>query len=348
MTAKQLSVLVLSASLSLGLLDQAATACSRILLNTDHGHVVGRTMDLYIPDHPKLVAYPRGIARDGAVTDGNGVRWVSKYGSVVVNSLGIATSDGMNEKGFVANLLYLHDSQYETRDTRPGVANAMVLQYLLDVSATVAEALAELDKVQIVSVKAAGREWPLHISISDATGDSAVIEFVNGAKVVHRGKDSSVMTNEPPLDWQLNNLKKYRYFGGTEPLPGDIDPASRFVRASAFLKTIPAPKDIREALAEVYSIVKTVSVPLGAENTSAGVHSEDTWPTLWTTLADAGDRLYFFQASGSPNMFWIDLGKINFAKGMPIKQVSGEEISLVGEVSSKLKPIKNKHHRKPV
>lgn len=343
MTAKPFSVLALSASLSIGLLNQPATACSRVLFNTDHGHVVGRTMDIYMPDHPKLMVYPRGIARDGgAVADGNGARWVSKYGSVAVNSLGVATSDGMNEKGLVANLLYLHDSRYEQRDARPGMVNVMAVQYLLDISATVAEALAELDKVQIVSAKAAGREWPLHISISDAAGDSAVIEFVNGAKVVHRGKDTSVMTNEPPLDWQLNNLKKYKYFGGTESLPGDIDPPSRFVRASAFLKTMPAPKDNREALAEVYSIVKTLSVPHGSQDTSVGVQAEDAWPTLWTSLADPNNKLYFFQASDSPNMFWIDLAKVNFAKGAPVKQVSGEDISLVGEVSGKLKPIKNK------
>jgi len=342
MIVKQLFAIALSSTLSISLLNHSAMACSRILLNTNQDHVVARTMDLYMPDHPKIVVYPRGIPRDGAVTDGKTVHWTSKYGSVTVNSLGIATSDGINEKGLVANLLYLHDSQYENRDARPGIANSKVLQYLLDVSATVSEALAELDKVQVVSVKAAGREWPLHISISDATGDSAVIEFVNGVKVVHRGKDSAVMTNEPPLDWQLNNLKRYRYFGGTESLPGDIDPASRFVRASAFLKTAPVPKDTREALAEVYSIAKTVSVPRGAQNSSVGVNSEDTWPTLWATLADANTRLYFFQASGSPNMFWIDLGKINFSKGLPVKQISGEDISLVGEISSKLKIFKNK------
>lgn len=320
-----------------------AGACSRILFNKNQEQVVARTMDLYMPDHPMLIAYPRGISRDGAVPEGNTAHWASKYGSVTVNSLGIATSDGMNEKGFVANLLYLHDSQYESRDGRPGMANSMVLQYLLDVSSSVSEALSELEKVQVVSVKAAGREWPLHIAISDATGDSAVIEFVKGVKIVHRGKDTAVMTNEPPLDWQLKNLQKYRYFGGIESLPGDIDPASRFVRASAFLKSSPAPKDTRQALAQAYSIAKSVSVPQGAQNTSAGVNSEDTWPTLWTTLADSKNGLYFFQASGSPNMFWVDLGKINFNKGSPVVSVSGEDDSLSGEISKKLKTaVKNR------
>ena len=333
-------------SVSLGLIANLpvtpAAACSRILFNMNQEQVVARTMDLYMPDHPKLVAYPRGISRDGAVLDGNSAHWVSKFGSVTVKSLDMATSDGMNEKGFVANLLYLHDSQYESRDGRPGMANSVVLQYLLDVSSSVSEALSELDKVQVVSARVAGREWPLHIAISDASGDSAVIEFVKGVKVVHRGKDTAVMTNEPPLDWQLKNLQKYRYFGGAESLPGDIDPASRFVRASAFLKSSPAPKDTRQALAQAYSIAKSVSVPQGAQDTAAGIKSEDTWPTLWTTLADSNNRFYYFQGSDSPNMVWIDLGKLNFTKASPIMSVSGEDTSLTGDVSKNMKAQMNK------
>jgi penicillin V acylase-like amidase (Ntn superfamily) len=30
-----------------------------------------------------------------------------------------------------------------------------------------------------------------------------VVEVVKGVKVVHRGKDTVVMTNEPALDWKL-------------------------------------------------------------------------------------------------------------------------------------------------
>lgn len=340
MNIKRLFAIAATAAITASLVQNSASACSRILSNTNGTAVVARTMDLYIPDHARIMIYPRGIARDGAVADGNTARWTSKYGSVAVNSLGLATSDGMNEKGLVANLLYLHGTQYEKRDERPGLANAQWVQYLLDLSATVAEALAELEKIQVVSVTAASREWPLHISISDASGDSAVIEFVNGVKVVHRGQDTAIMTNEPPLDWQLNNLKKYKYFGGTDSLPGDIDPASRFVRASAFMKTVPTPKSSVDALEAVYSIIKTVSVPEGAHDTSGGGDTVDNWPTLWTSLADSINRLYFFQSSGSPNMFWIDLGKIDFAESTPVRFVPGDDLSLNGEVSKQLMMFK--------
>ena len=340
MDIKSILTLAVPVALSASLLHTDASACSRILSSVNGHAVVARTMDLYMPDQARIMVYPRGMSRDGAVPDGNAARWTSRYGSVTVNSLGIAASDGMNEKGLVANLLYLHGTEYEKRDQRPGIGNSMWVQYLLDVAATVPEALEAIEKYQEDSAKVAGRERPLHVTNSDASGDSAVIEFVNGRKVVHRGKDTAVMTNEPSLDWQLNNLKKYKYFGGTDALPGDIDPASRFVRASAFLKTVPAPKTAADALESVYSIIKTVSVPQGAHNTSTGLESEDNWPTLWTSLADSVNRQYFFQSAGSPNMFWIDLGKINFAKDRPVRSMPGDDISLNGEVSSRLTAVK--------
>lgn len=330
----------LTAALGTALLHDPALACSRVLSHANGHTVVARTFDLYMSDNPRLVVYPRGITRQTEGGDNNRLRWTSRYGSVGVLSFGAGTSDGMNEKGLVANMLYLHGTQYEKRDSRPALSNVLWAQYLLDTSATVSEALAALEKVQVVSGRAGGREWPLHLSLSDACGDSAVVEFVKGGKVVHRGKDTVVMTNEPALDWQLKNLGKYRYFGGSEALPGDIDPASRFVRARAFLKTIPSAKTSSEALEQVYSIIKTVSVPRGAINTSVGLETEDNWPTVWTTLADSVNRVFFFQSADSPNLFWLDFSKIDFSKGAPVLFVPGNDITMNGEVSGKLTVLK--------
>ncbi len=225
-----------------------ASACSLILWNTnDKAVVAARTMDLYMDDKPRLVFLPRGIARQG-LPSGTSVQWTSKYASAVLTALDQATSDGMNEAGLSAHLLYLHGTEHEPDDARPGLSNLLWSQYVLDNFSTVSDALAALKGVRIVSAKAEGREWPLHLSIEDASGDSAVIEFVGGKVVVHHGKDVTVMTNEPPLDEQIANLKRYRLFGGNLPMPGDIDPMSRFVRASSYLKTLPPPADTTEAI----------------------------------------------------------------------------------------------------
>lgn len=203
-----------------------AMACSLVFWN-DNGKamVAARTMDLYISDVPRLAYLPRGIARAGATTPG-AARWTSKYASVGLTALDAATSDGMNEAGLSVHLLYLHGSVHEPADQRPAVSNALWPRFVLDDFKTVAEALAGLEKVQISSARVREREWPLHLSIEDASGDSAVLEFVDGRLVVHHGKDVTVMTNEPPLDQQLANLRRYKLFGGTLAMPGDIGAVS--------------------------------------------------------------------------------------------------------------------------
>ena len=54
----------------------------------------------------------------------------------------MGTADGMNEKGLVANILYLAESDYGKPDgSKPPLSISLWGQYALDNFATVAEAL---------------------------------------------------------------------------------------------------------------------------------------------------------------------------------------------------------------
>lgn len=331
--------LVGAAVLAAALAPQRAVACSRIFWNdNDQAKVVARTVDLFRSDEARIVVYPRGIERTGAENEPNALRWKSKYGSVAVTAFGAATSDGMNEKGLSANLLYLDQTQYPPRGDGPVLSNYLLAQYMLDNFATVNEALEAMSGFQIVAPILADREWPLHLSIADASGDSAIIEFIGGKRVVHHGKQYQVMTNEPAYDIQLANLKNYKLFGGERSMPGDIDPLSRFVRAASYLKTLPAPKDVAGAVAGVYSVARTVAVPFGAEDTSSSV-TTDTWPTLWFGIADLTHRVYYFQSTTSPNLFWVDLASVPLDEGSPVRDVDAYDTSLTGGIANRLTPI---------
>jgi penicillin V acylase-like amidase (Ntn superfamily) len=342
---RQLSIALLGSGLLIGTPIASAApadACSRVFSN-DNGvaMVVGRTMDLYMDDHAALELRPRGLKHGGflGIEDPNPLNWTSKYGSVGIKSLNQAVSDGLNEKGLDANLLYLTDTTHELRDPqRPGVSNVHLVDYVLDNFASVAEVLDALGKVQIVPDKAAGREWPLHLAIADAAGDSAVVEFVDGRMVVHHGKQVQVLTNEPPLDVQLANLKRYKAFGGTEALPGDINPEARFVRASTYLKSLPKPSTDLEALSGVYGVMKNVSVPAGADDTTAGNH-EDKWPTLWTTLADLTTGTYYFQSARDPYPVWVEFKRLNLEAGQPARMLDLSAGKLSGDVSALLDEV---------
>ena len=312
-----------------------ANACSRILWNTnDQAVLAARTWDLYVDEKPRLVFLPRGIARRGA-SEGNAAQWTSKFASVVLTAFDAGTTDGMNEAGLSAHLLYQHGAEFEPADGRPVLSNILWAQYALDNYATVAEAIEGLKAVRIVSSIAYGREWPLYLPLEDASGDGAVLEFVKGKLVVHHGKDVTVMTNEPTLDEHLANLKRYKLFGGNLSMPGDIDPESRFVRAASYLKTLPKPADTNQAVSHLAAIARNVSVPFGAADTS-GSGSTDTWPTRWSTVVDLTHKVYYVMPVNSPAVFWVDFSKLD-AKSPKILALDPYDVRLSGDVSAQFK-----------
>lgn len=73
---------------------------------------------------------------------------MSKYGSVIASGYDIATTDGVNEKGLNANLLWLAESDYPNAlaiGEKPTLAISLWAQYMLDNFATVAEAVEFLE-----------------------------------------------------------------------------------------------------------------------------------------------------------------------------------------------------------
>lgn len=313
-----------------------ADACSRILWEAGGQAVmVARTWDLFMDEKPRLLYLPRGMARRGGAPEGTEAHWASKFASLGLSAFDAGTSDGMNEAGLSVHLLYLDGSEYEPADSRPAISNLVWARYVLDDYATVSEALEGLKKVRVASKMAAGHEWPIYLVLEDGSGDSGVVEFVKGRMVVHHGKEFAVTTNEPPLDEHLANLKRYKLFGGSLQMPGDIDPSSRFVRAASYLKALPKPADYREAVGYLLGVARNVSVPFGAVNTSSTA-AADTWPTRWATVSDLSHKRYFVLPTQSPNLFWVDLGKFD-PNGKNVLAVDPYGEGLNGEISQRLK-----------
>lgn len=319
-----------------------AAACSRVLW-ADNGQavVVGRNMDWPQDMQTDLWAFPRGIARVGLSGDPNPATWTSKYGSVAASVYDLGTGDGINEKGLVVNVLWLTEADYGKRNTRvPGLALSLWTQYVLDNFATVAEAVDAMQRkpIQIVPLKVPGNDSPapIHMALADASGDSAIIEIVDGGQFrIHHGRAYTVMTNSPPFPEQLANLKKYQGFGGSQPLPGTSEAADRFVRAAYYLQNLTKPKDVRETIAEILSVMRNVAQPFVKPSPT---HPEASH-TVWRTVADATDRLYFFESTLSPNIVWVRLDGLDFKAGAPVRKLdlvhSGD---LVGDVTASFRP----------
>jgi choloylglycine hydrolase len=301
-----------------------AFACSRAVYFGKEGQTItGRTMDWFVSDmDTNLWAYPRGLARSSPLPDA--LSWTSKYGSVVTTIYEGAAADGMNEKGLVANLLYLAEAEYEPQvagDKRPTLPISAWVQYILDNFSTTAEAVAAHQKAgfRIVPITApTGEPGTVHLSVSDASGDSAIFEFIDGKLVIHHGKQYQVMTNSPTYDEQQALDIYWKKIGGSVFLPGTNRASDRYVRLSYYVNEAKQSDDQRAAVATVFSLMRNVSVPIGIK--VAG--SPNIADTLWLTVSDQKNKVYFFQDTNSPGIVWVDFAKLDFSPGRGARRLT--------------------------
>jgi hypothetical protein len=149
----------------------------------------------------------------------------------------------------------------------------------------------------------------LHLSMSDATGDSAIVEYIGGKQVIHHDRKYQVMTNSPFFDEQLALNEYWKQIGGTVMLPGTNRAGDRFTRALFYVNAIPKDENPVIALASVFSVIRKVSVPFGITTPNGPNISS----TRWRTVADQKRKLYFFESALTPSTFWVDLKQVDFS-----------------------------------
>jgi penicillin V acylase-like amidase (Ntn superfamily) len=303
-------------------LTAGAQACTRaVYLGKDDTVITVRSLDWMEDMRSNLWAFPRGMKRNGAAGP-NSLQWVSKYGSLVTSGYDVGTADGINEKGFVANVLYLAESDYgHAIGTQPAISIGAWAQYALDSYSTVDEAVTALSKepfLVIAPILPNGSPATLHLAVSDVSGDSAIFEYIGGKLVVHHDRKYQVMTNSPSFDQQLALEAYWKSIGGLTFLPGTNRAADRFARASFYIDNIPKTGDQRQATAEAFSVIRSVSVPLGM--TTPG--QPNIASTIWRTVADHKHKIYFFDSATSPNVFWVPLDDLDLSAGAPVKKLT--------------------------
>lgn len=323
-----------------GLLTPApVTACTRCLrVFKDGTVVVGRSMDWVEDPDSEIWVFPRGMKRTGNA-GARSLEWASRYGSVAVSFYGAASVDGMNEKGLVANTLYLAESDYGTPVVnRPNLSIGGWAQYVLDSYATVAEAVAGLEQepfTVIAPVLPNGEPGVGHLAISDPSGDSAILEYLNGRLTIHHGHEYTVMTNSPPFQDQLALNAYWQEIGGDLMLPGTIRAADRFVRTSYYVNAIPAEMTGMTAIASVFSVIRSASTPLGISTPG----KPNVASTIWRTVHDQKARVLYFDSATSPTVFWMPLEQCDFTTGSTVKKLplkGGRTYS--GDASGSLQP----------
>lgn len=212
---------------------QRALACTALCLSNDQQLVVAKSYDYHV-GHGLLVENRRGVVKEALVMGpGKAARWESRYASITFNQYGRELPlSGMNEKGLVVEILWLSETRHPPLEaSRETVNELQLIQYLLDRTATLQEALAEVRRLQVARAHA-----KVHYFICDAQGACATVEHIEGRLVVHSGATLPVRaitnnTYEASVRHRAAHLRKAR--GAPKlAMPGDRKSLSRFLRTA--------------------------------------------------------------------------------------------------------------------
>lgn len=337
----------IAATASLGLLAASpAGACTSLVIpTTDGSRVYARTMEFAIEIDSQALLLPRHFAMHGSAAGGKpGKAWTTKYAAVGLNGFGQTTLlDGMNEKGLVGGLLYFPGfAGYvapDKADPAKSLAPWELLSWALTSFATVKEIREALTDIQIVSLLppvAFKTVPPLHYTFHDETGASIVIEPVNGVLKVY-DNPFGVMTNSPPFDWHVTNLRNYIKMSPTNApplhiagqtvtplgagsgllgMPGDPTPPSRFIRAMGYvMSTKPVSSGIESVLLAEH-VINNFDIPKGWIRETAADSTLEY--TQWSSIADIKSRKYYVKTYTNPTLQVLDLKSMNLNAKTPL------------------------------
>lgn len=316
-----------------------AAACTGITIKPQDGSVIfARTLEFAADLKSDIIVVPRGRQYTGTAPGGQpGLRWTTKYATVGANAFGMdVVLDGLNEKGLHVGLFYFPGfAKYQAvkaDEMGKALGSWELGSYLLGTCADVKAAVAAAQGVLVGEVvqKDMGMVPPAHFIVTDASGLSMVLEYVDGELRVH-DNPFGVMTNAPTFDWHMTNLSNYvtlsrkntegidlagkKILGlgqgsGMLGLPGDFTPPSRFVRAVAFSKTALPVESAREGVLQAFHLLNQFDIPKGAaQGIEQGEAVYDY--TLWTSAADLKNLRYYFRTYDNSRIRMVDLQQLN-------------------------------------
>lgn len=323
------------------LIQQPAAACTYVFLKAKDGTVISvRSQEFYDKLEAQLQVIPRGTQYTSIAPSGaKSVKWSSKYGVVGISAFGKKNllADAANEKGLYISTLWFDDVQYP--QIKDGDSVIDVQQFLCWVAgnfATVKEVKEALHTVKVFPKVEEGFNGggpiPLHWPITDASGDSIVLEYIDGEPKIWDNTHNGVLTNDPDLGWHLNNLRFYsnlKAFAFPVPglkddkwslgsdmkgLPGDYTNASRFVKISALRYFLQQPKDAVEALNQGIHLINTVDIPYGPQLWIIG-QTGNVQFTPWHVFFDHKNLGFYYRTYDNPNLRRIDMKQLNLKEG---------------------------------
>lgn len=224
-------------------------ACSTMAFADPEHPVLAFNFDFSETGAGFLIVNAEGISRR-SVMDGNGARWTARFGSVTVNQVGPGMpTAGMNTAGLTVTLMWNEAAIYGGSTDAPTVSELEFIQFLLDTSGSVEEALVKLKTVRIEGLV------PIHYFLFDRTGAAAILSPTQNGLQVHTGDSLPVpaLTNTSYAA-AIEHIGKMQGFGGKvsvpeEQRPGETNSLDRFAIAAGLTGAAKSPFDAQNAFA---------------------------------------------------------------------------------------------------
>ncbi|MDR3550850.1 MAG: choloylglycine hydrolase family protein [Candidatus Babeliales bacterium] len=319
--------------------------CTGIRLIAQNNAVIyARTLEFAQNIDSKIVMIPRNYELSSTAPTGKGLAWKTTYAVVGANACDmVAIVDGINEQGLAGGLFYFPNyAQFQTvtpEQAAHSIAPWDVMTWILTTCATIAQVKETLPTIRVSNVIFG--PWnmtpPVHAVVHDAQGNSLVIEYIDGKLYMHDNPIGTI-TNAPSFDWHLTNLKNYINLSalnvgkvtlgdvtlvpesqgsGMLGLPGDFTSPSRFIRATAFSKSVVNLKTEKEALDSAFHVLNLFDIPLGVVREKLTNEMSYEY-TQWTSASDLKNKRYYFHTYDNEQIYMIDLMRMNLDAQNPV------------------------------
>ena len=292
-----------------------------------NGFYFGRNLDYEMSYGEEIVITPQNFRFD-----------FTAYGADAAHYAMIGTAhmaggyplyyDAANEKGLcIAGLNFVNSATYsEMADgcTAPFELIPLVLAKCADIG----EARVLLSKITLGNIPFS-EQLPaakLHWILADKN-ETIVAEPKNGRLKIHSDL-ANVLANEPPFDYQMQNLNNYMALSPHPPensfsaalplksysrgmgalgLPGDLSSQSRFVRAAFVAANSVSGNGEYDGITQLFHILGSVEQQNGCCITENGGLEK----TIYTACFDAQNGIYYYTTYENRQITAIDMFKAN-------------------------------------
>ena len=302
-------------------LSNATPGCSSVVVQEKHtgAWLLGRNYDLDVNSNGTTVVIrtaPQGGYKSVGVADmaqlGLSAKRFAQDRELLLYAPYV-TMDGVNEKGFAISIMLLGQARVVQNDSnKDSLPSSLLVRYLLDKADSVKNAITLLEKLnlkpdyllntrQIQDVF--GDHVAFHWALTDASGDRAVIEYVNGRinviqNPVHVAYDEAnynIAISRP--ERAKPYLISTNFYLSKEIHTNVVDPDSGLWRYATLEKKLEA--NARPSKNELAAMMRSAKFLLNDFDMKMGLKREykdpnDSknweWMTIWTGIFDTREK----------------------------------------------------------